>query len=91
MPVSKEAVQTRYRRILKIGIDIFTDRVIESLEYVKDPYVHGTVAIRVTFVGDTEPTDYILRGFHFQRSAAYVTDNLEDATFTTWPPRAKEF
>ena len=85
---------TNLNAIIKAGIELYTERKVESLERFDDPKVSGAMALRVT-MEDKSKIDFLIcadgknvKTLHrnFELTPGIVEQVLEEAEFTSWPP-----
>lgn len=69
------------------GVEQYTGRTVSNLELCPDR-IEGTYAMRATYVGETRKGEFLIVGYVSQ-NREWISMNLEEVEFKTWPPTSK--
>ena len=77
-------------QLIKAGIQFYTGSVVKDIKVSADPKVPDSYAVRV-HMQDGEQQDYVLCASWRGDGRRHITlqdiaDNLEEASFESWPP-----
>jgi hypothetical protein len=85
--ILKEAAGSLSKKF-KEAIETYSGAKVKKIEYVEDPKVAGTYAIRTLFKDDkpTEWSEWLIVHYNPSWSTEQTSENLEETEFTKWPP-----
>jgi len=81
----KESETNALSKRFKDAIELYTGKSVKKIEYIEDPKVENTYAIRSeSKKGKKE--EWLLVHYKSSWTVDDISDNLEEAEFTKWPP-----
>ncbi len=72
--------------IIKAAIEDYTEQFVLNLQYVPDPAVPGSYAVRAEF-GYHQVYDFVVQTKRTFGVVSVPVEDIEEVKFSCWPPR----